>query len=204
MVQTDEQKLLPLGETGFDSGFGQNESGYDYSGYNTDVDTESCYGKPERYDYSDIELPCDYYYDEGLLNEFNELAAKYNLSQKSANELMAVALKLSQLTSENCSKASAEQHRQKVLDYKRALINDRQLGAADFANTMKTANIAYSEFADEDVQRLLQETGLNCHPKIVRMFYLIGKNMQNDSFYGINSAPIHKESREDILFPTMQ
>jgi len=54
------------------------------------------------------------------------------------------------------------------------------------------------------VQKLLNETGLNCHPKFVKMFYNIGKRMQNDSVYGTNSPAILKESREDILFPTMQ
>ena len=51
---------------------------------------EGFFGKPEKYDYSGIELPENYCYDENLLNEFNELAGKYNLSQKSANELMSL------------------------------------------------------------------------------------------------------------------
>ena len=32
---------------------------------------ESCYGKPERYDYSGVELPENYCYDEELLNEYH-------------------------------------------------------------------------------------------------------------------------------------
>lgn len=35
---------------------------------------ESCYGKPEKYDYSEVELPENYYYDEEMLNEFNEFS----------------------------------------------------------------------------------------------------------------------------------
>ena len=68
---------------------------------------------------------------------------------------------------------------------------------------MRTANIAYTEFADEQVQKLLQETGLNCHPQVVKMFYNIGLKMQNDYIYGANAAAVQKENREDILFPTM-
>ena len=161
------------------------------------------FGKPEKYDYSGIELPENYCYDENLLNEFNELAGKYNLSQKSANELMSMAVKLTQLTGNNYSKTMAEQQRQQIEDYKHSLINDREIGGANFERTMRTANIAYSQFADNEVRSLLSKTGLNCHPKVVKMFYDIGKRMQNDSIYGVNIAATPKENREDILFPTM-
>lgn len=164
---------------------------------------EGCFGKPEKYDYSEVKLPENYYYDEILLNEFNELAGKYNLSQKSANELMSMAVKLTELTNSNYSNAIAEQQRQKIEEFKRTLVNDREIGGANLEKTMRTANIAYTEFADEQVQQLLQETGLNCHPKVVKMFYNIGQKMQNDAIYGANAAAVQKENREDILFPTM-
>lgn len=167
------------------------------------VDENGYFGKPEKYDYSGVELPENYCYDNELLDEFNELAGKYNLSQKSANELMSMAVKLTQLTGTNFSQTLAEQQRQKIEDYKTALITDREMGGANFNKTMRTANIAYTQFADDDVQSLLQETGLNCHPKIVKMFYEIGRKMQNDNIYGVNAAVVPKENREDILFPTM-
>ena len=165
---------------------------------------EGYFGKPEFYDYSGVELPENYCYDEGLLKEFNELAGKYNLSQKGANQLMSMAVKLTQLAGENFNKTIAEQQRQKINEYKNALISDRELGGAGFAKTLQTANSAYNHFADDEVQKIMQETGLNCHPKIVKMFYNIGKQMQNDTIYGMGTAPAPKESREDILFPTMQ
>ena len=164
---------------------------------------EGFFGKPEKYDYSGIELPENYCYDEALLNEFNELAGKYNLSQKSANELMSMAVKLTQLTGTNYSKTMAEQQRQQIENYKQNLLNDREIGGANFERTMRTANIAYSQFADNEVRNLLAQSGLNCHPKVVKMFYDIGKRMQNDSIYGVNIAATPKENREDILFPTM-
>ncbi|MCD7878517.1 MAG: hypothetical protein LUG16_01130 [Candidatus Gastranaerophilales bacterium] len=167
-------------------------------------DTESYFGKPEKYDYSDVELPENYCYNEDLLNEFNELAGKYNLSQKSANELMSMAVKLTQQMSSNFSKTMAEQQRQKIENYRHNLVNDFEMGGAGLAKTLRTANIAYTEFADDDVQTLLNQAGLNCHPKIVKMFYNIGRQMQNDVIHSANMPAVPKESREDILFPTMQ
>ena len=190
-----QQNYAGLGEHAFEEPAQVNQE--------QDNKEEGFFGKPEKYDYSGIELPENYCYDENLLNEFNELAGKYNLSQKSANELMSMAVKLTQLTGNNYSKTMAEQQRQQVEDYKHNLINDREIGGANFERTMRTANIAYSQFADNDVRSLLSQSGLNCHPKVVKMFYEIGKRMQNDSIYGVNIAATPKENREDILFPTM-
>ena len=164
---------------------------------------EGYFGKPEFYDYSQVQLPENYYYDQNLLNEFNELAGKYNLSQKSANELMSMAVKLTQLMNSKYSEALTEQNRQKISNYRQMLSADREIGGVNLDKTMRTANIAYTQFADKDVQSLLSETGLNCHPKVVKMFYNIGQKMQNDSIYGMNHAVVPKENREDILFPTM-
>ena len=196
--ETQEKTVLGLGENAFSS---QEE----IAPTNKEEDSEEniYFGKPERYDYSDVKLPENYCYDEALLNEFNELAGKYNLSQKGANELMSMAVKLTELMGNNYSKTMAEQQRQQVENYKHNLINDRQIGGANFERTMRTANIAYTQFADEEVQNLLSQTGLNCHPKIVGMFYDIGRRMQNDSIYGVNIAVAPQENREDILFPTM-
>ncbi len=161
------------------------------------------FGKPEFYDYSNFQLPENYGYDEALLNEFNELAGKYNLSQKGADELMSLAVKLSQLTGDNYHKTIAEQQRLQAENFRNALMSDREIGGSNLSKSMVTANIAYSHFVDPETQILLQQAGLNCHPCIVKMFFKIGKQMQNDSVLGANiSAPV-KESREDILFPTM-
>ncbi len=191
----EEQKISGLGGNVFQSNNVQMQK--------SENENADFFGKPERYDYSDVQLPENYCYDENLLNEFNELAGKYNLSQKSANELMSMAVKLTQCMSNNFSKTMAEQQRQQTENYKHNLINDREIGGANFERTMRTANIAYTQFADEEVQNLLAQTGLNCHPKVVRMFYDIGRRMQNDSVYGVNIAAAPKENREDILFPTM-
>ena len=195
----NEKQTFGLGENALD----KKEEVQNNTSSNKVTQEESCYGKPEKYDYSGVELPENYCYDENLLKEFNELAGKYNLSQKSANELMSMAVKLTQYMGANYSKTMAEQQRQKIENYKQNLIYDREIGGCNFERTLNTANIAYTQFADNDVQALLSETGLNCHPKIVKMFYNIGKRMQNDSIYGVGIAAAPKENREDILYPNM-
>lgn len=160
-------------------------------------------GKPEFYDYSAFKLPENYSYDEGLLNEFNDLASKCNLSQKGADEIMALAVKLAELTGGRFSDAAMQERRLKTEGWRRALMTDREIGGANLNRTMAAANTAYSHFAGPEVQMLLQESGLNCHPEIVKMFCRIGRLMHNDKVSGADIAAPQKESREDILFPTM-
>lgn len=161
------------------------------------------FGKPDFYDYSDFQLPDNYGYDETLLGEFNDLAAKYNLSQKGANELMSMAVRLSQLTGDNYSKTLAEQQRLQAETYRKALLTDREIGGSKLNKSMAAANVAYSHFVDPQTQIILQQAGLNCHPGIVKMFCKIGKQMQNDAVLGANIPAPHQETREEILFPTM-
>ena len=195
--EEQEQKNLGLGVNAFapeettvqETGGEETDGGY--------------FGKPEFYDYSEVELPENYGYDETLLNEFNELAGRYNLSQKGANELMSMAVKLAQLTGDNYSKTMAEQQRQQTENYRNALLTDKEIGGAKLNKSIAAANIAYSHFVDPETQILFQQAGLNCHPAIVKMFCKIGKQMQNDSVLGANISLPQKESREDILFPTM-
>lgn len=199
-MENDVKQEFLLGETVNDLN-SQNENAAPLQP--SEAADEGYFGKPERYDYSQVELPEKYSYNNEMLEEFNGLAAKYNLSQKSANELMGMAVKMARLAGENFNNEIERQKNQRILEYKNALINDKDIGGINFNKTLNAANAAYKCFADADVQALLQETGLNCHPKIVKMFYEIGKHISNDNFFGIASPAVKKENREDILFPTM-
>ncbi len=196
--EEQEQKNYSLGV----NAFAPEQSVTSIEETQSDNDTDY-FGKPEFYDYSSFQLPDNYGYDEALLNEFNELAAKYNLSQKGADKIMSMAVKLSQLTGDNYHKTMAEQQRLQTENYRNALVSDREIGGANLNKTMAVANLAYSRFVDPDTQILLQQAGLNCHPGIVKMFWKIGRQMQNDSVLGANISVPQKENREDILFPTM-
>ena len=169
----------------------------------TQVD-EGYFGRPEVYDYKDVELGGDLEYDEKLLKDFNNLAAKYNLSQKGANELMTMAVKLAKQTQENFAKALSDTTQSQIQSYKDMLEQDKEIGGQNLDYSLKVANLAYEKFADDEVQALLAKSGLNYHPQIVKMFLNIGKQMQNDAIRPSTIAQPFKEAREDILFPSMQ
>ncbi|MBR6164160.1 hypothetical protein IKQ26_09795 [bacterium] len=162
------------------------------------------FGRPEAYDYKDIELGADMEYDENLLKDFNELAAKYDLSQKGANELMTMAVRLTKQTRDNFAKALSTTTQSQIESYKEMLRNDKEIGGKNLDSSLKVANIAYEKFADDEVQTLLSRSGLNYHPKIVKMFLEIGRQMDSDKIRPSAFAQPVREAREDILFPSMQ
>ncbi len=165
---------------------------------------EGYFGRPEVYDYKDVELGNDFEYDENLLKDFNDLASKYNLSQKGANELMTMAVRLTKQTQDNFAKALSETTQSQIENYKEMLKSDKEIGGKNLDYSLKVANLAYEKFAPEEVQALLAHSGLNYHPEIVKMFISIGKQMQNDEIRPSSMAQPFKEAREDILFPSMQ
>ena len=171
---------------------------------NTQETDGGWFGRPEVYDYRNVELGNDLQYDENLLRDFNDLASKYNLSQKGADELMTMAVRLTKQNKDNFTKAMSETTQSQIKEYQEMLKNDKEIGGKNLDYSLKVANLAYEKFAPEEVQRLLSESGLNYHPEIVKMFIGIGRQMQNDEIRPSSNAQPYKEAREDILFPSMQ
>lgn len=165
---------------------------------------EGYFGRPEVYDYKDVELGADMEYDENLLKDFNELAAKYDLSQKGANELMTMAVRLTKQMRDNYAKALSDTTQSQIQEYKKMLQSDKEIGGQNLENSLRVANIAYEKFTDDELQTLLAKSGLNYHPKIVKMFLEIGRQMDSDKIRPSAFAQPIREAREDILFPSMQ
>lgn len=199
MQNSDEKQVNSLARGVFENSPPDSSSNSETPPLNSD----DCFGKPDKYDYSQVELPENYCYDDELLNEFNNLAAKYNLSQKSANELMSMAVKLTKKMQQGYADSIERQRQDKITGYKNDLRNDKDFSSLNRQNILGVANLAYNKFADDEVKNLLAETGLDCHPKFVKMFYSIGKLMKDDSVIPANFSPAPKLNREDILYPTM-
>ena len=164
---------------------------------NADDAKKELFGKPEKYEY---EMPEGYSLNEELTSEFNEIAGKYDMSQKGANELMALAVKLTQQTQTKIEDAYAQAHEARKSEYQKALVNDKEIGGAKLDENLKVANLAYVKFAPQEVQDILLETGLNAHPQIVKMFVSIGKQIQHDTIHDGNSPSGEQRSAADILY----
>ena len=162
------------------------------------------FGKPETYDYKDVKLPENMQLDEAMTGKFNEYAAKLNLSQKGANDLMAMAVDLTEQTQKQTVEAIGKLQEAKIEGYRQLLNSDKEVGGANLKESIATANVAYDAFfKDEDLRVLLAEGGLTVHPKFIKALKTIGSQMKNDTIHTSGNPAETPKNREDILYPTM-
>lgn len=110
---------------------------------------------------------------------FAEIAKKHNLSQQEAQEFVN--------TFAPAIQAQVQGYQKQWLEACRA---DRELGGEHFKENMAVAGAGYRAYADEDLRAVIQASGLSRHPAVVRHFYRLGKNLQQDKgVAGGASAP---------------
>lgn len=168
-------------------------------------DENELFGKPEAYDYKDVKLPEGMALNEDMTKQFNEYADKLNLSQKGANDLMAMAVELTQKTQQQTVEAMGKLQEAKIEGYRQLLNSDKEVGGANLKESIATANVAYDAFfPDEELRTMLAEGGLNVHPKFIKALKAIGSQMKNDTIHSSGNPAAEKKAREDILYPSMQ
>ena len=165
---------------------------------------EDIYGSPESFDYSEVQLPENMELDKELIEEFNPIAKKFNLSNKSANELMNLAVKLTQKnTAKFANEFAAQLQDAESKSYMQLLNTDKELNAysaEEYDQYLKTANLGLKSFATDGFKNLLKQKGLTNHPEFIKTFHAIGKFCQNDSLPDVKNPVGEKRSAADILY----
>lgn len=181
----------------------QDENSQDSSDNSTEQNEVEVYGSPESYDYSEIQLPENMELDKELIEEFNPVAKKLNLSQKSANELVELAVKLTGKNMQKTSDALQEMQNAKSVSYEQMLLQDEEFSKMDDENYnqyLNTANLGLSKVSTKGFQELIKKEGLTKHPDFIRTFHQIGKLCQSDTIPDA-THPVGKSERiADLLF----
>lgn len=132
-------------------------------------------GAPEG-NYSDegVELPEGFTSDPTVMSGLAEVCGEMGLSQKS------FAMIVSRMTPVLAQAQEAEVARFKE-DNLQAAFGDKELGGANWKTTMATANTAYTKFTTPALREILERSGLNCHPDMIRLFHTLGKQLSDDA-----------------------
>lgn len=143
-------------------------------------------------------VPEEYTADEGL--EINsELATHLTPALKEAGITNAQFNKLAKLQSEY-----AVEEKNKAISelVKQTLSNPLFKGDAGKAN-IRIANQGMVEFGGKEAVEVFRQTGLSNHPTVVKMFYEIGKAMQEDSPPTSGDAAKERLNRplHEMLYP---
>ena len=162
------------------------------------------YGSPENFDYSAVELPENMELDSDLVNEFNPIAKKLNLSNKSANELMSLAVKLTQKnTAKFADEFAAQLQDAESKSYLQMLNTDKELNAfsaEEYDQYINTANLGIKSVATDGFKNLLKQKGLTNHPEFIKTFHAIGKLCQSDKLPDVKNPVGANRSAADILY----
>lgn len=152
-------------------------------------------GAPEKYD---LKLPDGSLLEAGDIERIATYAKERGLSQDAAAEL---------LKRESAAvSVHAERERTKLKEQAKEWVglaqSDKEIGGDKFQANVEVAKQALKEFGSEALLNTLKETGLGDHPEVIRLFYRIGKKMQNDTtiLTGGQPAGTGKKDLAELLY----
>lgn len=131
--------------------------------------------------YGDFEIPDGMPINQPLLDSFKAVAAQHKMSKEVAQAV--VSLKVQEVQDQNA--AYLEQRKAWVGELKA----DPDFGGQAFDTNVKTAGLALRQF-DQDGAALnvLQATGLDNHPAIVKLLHRVGIQVADDTVHTGKSA----------------
>ena len=149
-------------------------------GDQNDGDQEPAQAAPEAYEPFDVE---GQQFTEAQLEGFAATAKELGLSQENAQKMLAAMVPTARQYLVDDLKAKSQ-------EWASLSEKDPEIGGANFKANVGVANSALKQFATPEFTALLRGSGLGAHPEVVRVFYRIGKAMQQDhGVTGSASAP---------------
>jgi hypothetical protein len=114
--------------------------------------------------------------------EFTAMAKELGLSKDRAQKLLMTMVPTVRTKLQTSIKAVNE-------SWKQATLTDPEIGGANVKANLEVANVAYKKYASPELAKLLKSTGLSMHPDFIRMFYRIGKQIEQDQGVQGTGAP---------------
>lgn len=164
---------------------------------------EEIYGSPGQFDYSEINLPEGMELDKDMLGKFEPLAKEFNLSNKSANKLMNLAVELVAKNTPNADALVSQVQQAEANSYLQMLNTDKELNGysqEEYGNYLNVANQGVKSFATQGFVDLIKTKGLTNHPDFIKTFHAIGKYCSNDKLPDVKNPVGNDERAADILY----
>ena len=169
----------------------------------SDDNKDELFGSPEKFDYSDIKLPEGMELDKELLDEFEPIAKKFNLSNKSANELMNLAVKLSTKNISAVQDAIVQAQIAEKNSYIKMLESDKELNANNTSQYNQYVDVAINGLnavATQGFKDFIKEKGLTHHPEFIKVFHNIGKLCKDADIPEVKNPTSPEKTAAQILY----
>jgi len=149
--------------------------------------------KPEDYE---ITVPEGADLDDGAVSQFKSLAHELGIAPETAQKLIDFDVER--------SKALAESYETAV---------NKELSAAetalksewgnDYDANLKDANKAVKQFGGDDFVKFLADSGMGRNPMVVKVFYAIGKALNEDTPPSPDKGPTDKRQKDNTGRPML-
>ena len=130
-------------------------------------------GAPEG-DY-EVKAPEGGVLDPTVMGELGAVAKELNLSPAAVQKLVDRVAPVWQKQ----GLAHVEKFRKEWTEQSLA---DKEFGGSNFDANIKAVNKAYTKFTTPELRTLLEESGLNCHPEVIRHFYRLSKATEDGRY----------------------
>lgn len=153
--------------------------------------------------YADFTLPDGVMITPETLTEFTTLAKDLKLSQVDAQKVAELGAKHMQ----NFVKQQEVLLNEAKSDWYKKSETDKEFGGEKLKENVALAKNALETFGSPELKQMLNATGLENHPEVVRLFYRIGSKISGDNVIvrgGSGDKPLTEESAATTLYPTQQ
>lgn len=130
-------------------------------------------GAPEG-DY-EVNAPEGAVLDPTVMGELGAVAKELNLSQDAVQKIVDRVAPVWQKQ----GLAQVDKFRKEWTEQSMA---DKEFGGNNFDANIKAVNKVYAKFTTPELRTLFEESGLNCHPEVIRMFHRMAKATSDGRF----------------------
>lgn len=148
---------------------------------------------PETYTTEGLTVPEDMEIDMPTVEALSKVAKEIGLSQENFNLLYN---KMMPVLNERFETQLHEVRKEFYAEAKA----DPEIGGAKWNETLSIARKALFKFTDEPTRALLQASGLDCHPGIIRAFMNVGKAMSDDTVIRGSTATVERDAAKAFFY----
>lgn len=192
VVEKPEDKIFPEGEGKTDEPKDEEVKDEDVKEGEAEDEEGKDEGPPESYEFT---IPEDAFVGDGVQEAMKELG----LTQEAAQKLVDAHFKDMEAAEEADANAWEEMKNTWWAEAKA----DTDIGGSSFDENVALARKGMNEFASEQAREVLQATGADHHPEILKMFLAIGKAISEDRVLTGSSQTPRPKSAAEHLFPSM-
>lgn len=151
----------------------------------------------------EVKLPEGVEADPILMDALKGVAKEAGLKGEQAQKLADAYAAAQQKAQEQMRSAWETRKQEWISNVKK----DEEIGGNKLNESVKVANRALDKFGSKELRQVLEDTGLNNHPEVARLFVRIGRTLMEDSIAGSAANPTGNTSNEESvlrsLYPTM-